>query len=191
MSSLDISSLDLTSSDLQLDLSDFGAGYQDVSNLELVYSENKHILFAIARNLLRNNTDAEDAVQNAFMRLVNKQNLPTENLKKYVYASVRNASYDILRKRTRLNESPYDFFDDFNNSDNETPFHLMKKDEKARRMKQIINGLKEKQREVVIMKAYGGLTFEEIADILDEPLSTISSRYIRTLEKLKDEVVDL
>ena len=159
-----------------------------INSLSEVYLENKNVLFSIARNLLGCNSDSEDAIQNAFTKLTTKKKLPLENLKRYVYVSVRNSAYDILRKRNRLNESPFDFFDDFLNSDKTTPLSLMKKEEKTKEIKKVINELKPKQREVILMKAYGGLTFEEIADVLNEPLSTVSSRYIRTLEKLKDVI---
>ena len=51
-----------------------------------------------------------------------------------------------------------------------------------------IESLDEPQREVVMMKLYGGLTFEQIAQVREEPLSTVSSRYARTLKNLKSKM---
>ena len=45
--------------------------------------------------------------------------------------------------------------------------------------------LPEEQREVVILKEYQGLTFPEIAETLDVPLSTVKTRLYRGLRQLR------
>ena len=53
-------------------------------------------------------------------------------------------------------------------------------------VKRAIAELPEEQRLIVIMKEYQGLKFSEIADALDEPVSTIKSRMYRSLISLRE-----
>ena len=48
--------------------------------------------------------------------------------------------------------------------------------------------LPDAQRETIVMKLYGNLTFDQIAQASDEPLSTVSSRYRRGLAALKESM---
>ena len=64
-------------------------------------------------------------------------------------------------------------------------------DERDHLLQKAVGDLPDGQREVIVMKLYGGLTFEQIAAALDEPLSTVSSRYQRTLEQLRKNVESL
>jgi RNA polymerase sigma-70 factor (ECF subfamily) len=52
-------------------------------------------------------------------------------------------------------------------------------------VQQAMRALPPEQREVVHMKVFEGMTFQEIADTTDEPLNTVASRYRYALEKLR------
>ena len=51
-----------------------------------------------------------------------------------------------------------------------------------------VMALAEDQREVIVLKEYEGLTFQEIADVLDLPVSTVKTRLYRGLDKLKERL---
>ena len=53
-------------------------------------------------------------------------------------------------------------------------------------IKDALAELPEELRMVVIMKEYQGLKFREIADVLDEPVSTIKSKMYRSLIFLRE-----
>jgi RNA polymerase sigma-70 factor (ECF subfamily) len=55
----------------------------------------------------------------------------------------------------------------------------------ARAVRRAIHALGEEQREVVILKEYEGLTFLEIAQALDVPVSTVKTRLYRGLGQLR------
>ena len=48
-----------------------------------------------------------------------------------------------------------------------------------------MEALPAEKREVVVMKIYSGLTFAQIAAVLDEPLSTVATRYQRALDEIR------
>ena len=51
--------------------------------------------------------------------------------------------------------------------------------------------LSEEQREAVVLKIYRGFKFEEMAEILDCPVSTVKSRLYTALDLLKEELAPL
>ena len=57
-----------------------------------------------------------------------------------------------------------------------------------RHVKAAVMALALDQREVIVLKEYEGLTFQEIADVLDLPVSTVKTRLYRGLDKLKERL---
>jgi DNA-directed RNA polymerase specialized sigma24 family protein len=49
-------------------------------------------------------------------------------------------------------------------------------------------GLPEEQREALVVWVYAGLTFEQMAEVLGQPLSTVSWRYRRALDRLGERM---
>lgn len=58
--------------------------------------------------------------------------------------------------------------------------------ERGQKVTAALQGLPEDQREVVVLKIYEGLTFQEIAELTATPIGTVSSRYNYALQKLRD-----
>ena len=162
-----------------------------MKRLEEIYMENKQGLYSLALSITRNCAEAEDAIHNAIIRLARKNIDEIGGLKAYVYASVRNASLDILRKKKRLSETSDDIFEVSNAVTHVHPEQELAEKERHFLIRKMLDRLPDKQRETLVMKIYGELTFQQIADILDEPLSTVSSRYERTLKSLKIHVESL
>lgn len=67
-----------------------------------LYEENKQLLYNIANNIVHNEEDAEDALHNCFLKLVEKfadyRHQPYENLVKLSCTIVRHSAIDIVRK---------------------------------------------------------------------------------------------
>ena len=57
-----------------------------------------------------------------------------------------------------------------------------------RRVAAAVMALPDEQREVIVLKEYEGLTFQEIADVLDVPVSTVKTRLYRGLDQLKERL---
>ncbi len=57
--------------------------------------------------------------------------------------------------------------------------------EQIDRVRDALAGLSSAQREVIVLRIYSGLTFKETAQVLDEPIGTVTSRYARGLAELR------
>jgi RNA polymerase sigma-70 factor (ECF subfamily) len=57
------------------------------------------------------------------------------------------------------------------------------------RVRAAVMALPDDQREVIVLKEYEGLTFQEIAEVLDLPVSTVKTRLYRGLERMRERLV--
>ena len=146
-------------------------------------------LFLYARQLCGNNTDAADVVQEAFLRVWRKHanNGVTEpDLPALCYAAVRYVVLDRQRQAARrrrreitAGESLYDQPALFQSSLEQAEDHA--------KLEAAILGLPIEQREVVTLKIWGELTFQEIATVTGESGNTVASRYRLALAALRKQ----
>jgi len=147
-------------------------------------------LFLYARQLCRNDADAADVVQEAFLRVWRKHanNGVTEpDLPALCYAAVRYTVLDRQRQTARrwrretvAGESWYEQPPLFESS-------LEQAEERAR-LEAAIDKLPVEQREVLTLKIWGELTFQQIATVTDESPNTVASRYRLALAALRQQL---
>jgi len=150
--------------------------------LSTVYEDHRRELFLIAWTVLRRTDLAEDAVHSAFVKLVKLASPPREP-KLFVFRAVRNSAIDLARARSRRRESP--LAPDWDAPIDETSVGDA---EAQRSLAELIDGLDTSSREVIELHLHGALTFQEISQLLAEPLATVASRYRRALEKLGNQL---
>ncbi|NQZ58933.1 MAG: sigma-70 family RNA polymerase sigma factor, partial [Lentisphaeraceae bacterium] len=155
-----------------------------------IYKEYRQGFFSLAMSVTRNAAEAEDAVHDAFVKLASKDIQIKGKAVPYVFAVVRNAALDRLRKRKKIVDVPEFIFDE-QLSEEKAPGLSLQERERDFIIRKELEKLDEPQREVIILKLFSGLTFEEISEITGEPLSTVSSRYARTLKSLKYKMESL
>jgi len=145
----------------------------DLEHIRRLYVTLRQELFTYALSITRDRGLAEDAVHSAFASVLNSPKMPKQ-LKPYVFRCVRNASIDLLKKQQR--ETPSDsLFDEGEQSGIET----------ALMMESALEQLSDDERETIMLKAYSGFTFKEIAQMRNISVNTASSWYRRGLEKMK------
>jgi len=160
------------------------------TELEGIYGQHRQGLFTLALSITRRPEPAEDAVHEAFVRLCRTGRTPTGDLTAYVYAAVRNAAIDQVRRRKRQGntESVSIFAVAPPDDGGPGPDGFAEESERAAMLRDALDELPDLQRQAIVMKLYGGLTFEQIAQACGEPLSTVSSRYRRGLDRLKESI---
>lgn len=140
-------------------------------------------LLLYVRQWLPCRADAEDAVQAGFVKFWRQQAEPQAAHLPLLYTAVRCAALDLLKTRARrtqretLAQAPED--DAWWDTD------TLAERERAVQMRQALEGLPPEQREVLILRIWGELPFQEIATALGAPLPTITARYRYALAHLK------
>jgi RNA polymerase sigma-70 factor (ECF subfamily) len=163
----------------------------DPAALELLYDAFASSLLAFLLSRLRSRADAEDALQHLFLDLARRprQLRGVRDLEPWLFTKARNLSIDRLRARARetgrieaLENGPLpDWMDLAPRSAPATA------DDAA--LAAAVDHLPDDQREVVVLKAFAGLTFAEIATRLGISLNTAASRWRYALEKLRTRLV--
>ena len=149
-------------------------------NWKTCFSQLAPGLLLFARQWARSTADAEDIVQEAFVKIWRRNhNIANRGL---LYATVRSIALDVLRRdsrRTRRESAAV------SESDQMVQPMFEVEDETQRALVAALNLLPDEQREVLVMKIWNDLTFAEIASALEISQNTAASRYRYALAALK------
>jgi RNA polymerase sigma-70 factor (ECF subfamily) len=141
-------------------------------------------LVLFARQWVRTPADAEDIVQEAFVRFWRKQYSPDNRA--LLFATVRSVALDLLRRDSRRARREADAFLETE----QTVAPSFDVDSESRRgLADAVERLPREQREVVVMKIWNELTFADIGTVLGISQNTAASRYRYALSALKKTLV--
>ncbi len=158
---------------------------------KVCFSELAPGLVLFARQFVRQLPDAEDIVQDAFVRFWRKEH-SIEN-RGLLYATVRSVALDLLRRDARRARREANAALDLEQT---TQPQFDFDDGSQQELVAAVDHLPVEQREVLVMKIWNELTFVEIAETLGISQNTAASRYRYALASLKrilqskDEALD-
>lgn len=142
-------------------------------------------LYPFLVTMLGSRSDADDALQETFVRLArNRAKLANvDNLTAYLFTVARNEALRLLerRERLRLQSGNQELTERAAQSDSPDT-------ESLAALAAAIAGLPVEQREIVELKSSGQLTFREIAEVLAVPQGTVATRYRAALARLKEQL---
>lgn len=150
-----------------------------------LYEKYKGLVYAISFSILKNKENCEDITQIVFAKIwnMNKENLPKANEASWLYSLTKNETLNFLRKeRDAIN------IDDIYYISNDKDLNDVTEKDSYNR---IISKLSEKEQEIVSLKVLSGLSFKEIAGILNMPIGTVQWRYYKALHSLKILIANL
>lgn len=142
--------------------------------------------YNLARWLTRNEHDAEDVVQEAYVRaFAFFDGFRGEDSRSWLLAVVRNTCYSWLQKH-RAHE-PAVSLDETKHapSDALNPEHLLLKRAAEEELRARVAELPPEFREVIVLRELEGLSYKEIAHVLSVPLGTVMSRLTRARARLR------
>lgn len=161
----------------------------DAQEWKAWFDENAARLLLYARQQTRTEADAEDVLQEAFIRMWNTaQKEPALDLPNlpFAYTSVRRCAIDLARKnqrRTAREEIALEDRDDVQWFD-----YRIEDDERNAALEAAMKKLPPKYQEVLMLKIWGDQTFQGIADIQGISINTVASRYRYALAGLRREL---
>ena len=167
----------------------------DRDALAAFYDRYSRPLFGTAFRILNDTTEAEDVVHDAFVTIWRKSGefeASRGTAFSWAIALVRNRAIDRVRSRRRRGElldqsAPADLGYTPSAEQNDSNDDLFIK-EKAAAVRAAVGELAPEQRDALEMAFFTGLTQQEIAAKLQEPLGTIKARIRRGLFKLRDRL---
>jgi len=155
---------------------------------------NNHILqlsrrlYVIAYRFLKSQEEAEDAVQEVFIRLWNRKDQleQYDSIEALAVTTTKNYCIDQLRKtRTITLEGLSDR--SLVHPDRETPEIVMERNESASIIHSIIENLPDIYRDIIQKKEIDGLSYEEISQITRQNINTLRVNLSRARNMIRDE----
>ena len=136
-------------------------------------------LFRHAAMILADRVAAADVVQNVFLKLAKAGSGRDVEWPAYLRRAVRNECYSVMRTRRR------DIVIAIDAPLLESVEGVEERPAERLALEQALQQLPAEQREVVHLKVWEGMTFQEIADLTGESLNTAASRYRYATERLR------
>jgi RNA polymerase sigma-70 factor, ECF subfamily len=159
------------------------------TSLEGVYDQYARSLYRYALALTGSSDDAEDAVQEVFVRLAREAKTlrKMKNVKAYLFTATRNSAYSVLRSRRRRAELSESMLW---NASVDTAAQSTDLSAESAELRKAFAELPLEQRETLVLKVYDGMTFREIAAVVGASLGTVASRYRYGLARLRQALED-
>jgi RNA polymerase sigma-70 factor (ECF subfamily) len=142
----------------------------------------------LARWLLRNEQDAQDVVQEAYLRAFKSfGGFHGSSGRAWLLAIVRNTSYTLLKKNKTIDLTTT-FDEEIHASGHESvsPETILEHSENAALISEAMHQLPAEFREILTLRHQEGLSYKEIADIAQIPPGTVMSRLARARGKLRE-----
>lgn len=147
------------------------------------YADHAAVLVLYARQWLEHDR-AEDVVQACFLKLCDTSEV--HEPRAWLFRAVRNAALNALRGKRRRHQREQAVA-------RERPTWFQAEPDTVldgQAVAALLAALPEAQRELVVLRIWGGFTFAEISEITTTPVSTLHSQYQQALRRLREQVDD-
>jgi len=157
----------------------------------------KDKIYHLAYRMLGNRQEAEDIVQETFMRLYSNLHRydDTQKFSTWIFRIGTNLCIDRLRKRKLTYSLDAEVTDGEGNdyyammsSDEHTPEKQVIVSETQRHIRKVIDDMPEKYKSIIVLRYLQDLSLQEISDVLDLPITTIKTRLHRGREYLRKKL---
>ena len=148
--------------------------------MDKIYDEYYFKIYYWALKKTNNKEDAEDIMQIVFAKIqeLDKTKLPEDKEMTWLYTLTKNEALNYLKKKKE--ELSLDTIYEIENKNNEI-------DEKIDciEFNRLISKLNKKEQEIISLKILSDFSFQEISELLNEPVGTVKWRYYKSLHSIK------
>jgi RNA polymerase sigma factor (sigma-70 family) len=141
--------------------------------------------YNFARYLSRNDDDAADIVQEAFLRALRyRDSFSGQNPRAWLFAIVRNTFFS-MRKGNIPADTAVPFDEELHREGEQpSPEAAMLRSADTRIVNQALEELSVEYREVIVLREFEDLSYKEIARVTGAPVGTVMSRLARARDQL-------
>ncbi len=171
----------------------------DVNAYELLVKEYEKSVYNLALRMVGNSEDAADMSQEAFIKAYNSLTSFRGDSKfsVWLYRIVSNVCLDFIRSRKRKQTMSLSTEDDDGDSvemdiadDTQSPERLMEKQLTRDAVRRALPSMPPIQREILLLREIQGLSYDEIAEVLNLEAGTVKSRIFRARKKLSAFLIE-
>jgi len=164
------------------------AGGAELASFEEMMLPHLDAAHNLARWLLRNEQDAQDVVQEAYLRAFKSfGGFHGSNGRAWLLTIVRNTSYTLLKKNRAVDlTTTFDEEIHATGHESASPATILEHAEDAELIRKAMDELPAEFREILILRHQEDLSYKEIGEIVKIPAGTVMSRLARARVKLKE-----
>ena len=162
------------------------------SRFEEEVTQHLNAAYNLARWLTRNTQDAEDVVQEAFLRAYKYfDGFHGGNVKSWLLTIVRNTCYTWLQQNrshdaTTVSDEELSEFE----SKDINPEAMLIQEANKETIHRALESLPIEYREILILRELEDLSYKEIADVAELPVGTVMSRLARARKRLQQSLLE-
>jgi RNA polymerase sigma-70 factor (ECF subfamily) len=166
--------------------------YRDLVAFRALYDRYGNLVYSAALRVVRDAQIAEDMVQEIFLRIWRKPESYVAQRGRFVTwltSVTRNRAVDEVRSRGRRfrheTASPEEQERELPASEQDDPALTAELSDQRRLILAALKQIPAEQREIIELAYFGGLTQQEIAERLSQPLGTVKTRIRLGMQKLR------
>lgn len=153
---------------------------KDESAFNAIYHETKNAVFVMAVSIVRDQSLAEDAMQQTYMKMIQRINSYNKKYKftTWLLTIAKNTAIDVYNARQH----------EFSIDITEASDLFVSKDrpiEQRLEMEYYLSALSTEEKQIVLLKVVADLKHKEIAKLLNKPLGTITWKYQEAIKKMQ------
>ena len=168
----------------------------DEKALRLLYNKYKGLLFGLILSILKDREEAEDCLQKVFIQAWDKADqfdAARGNVYSFLVTMTRNKAIDRTRSRAFKDSNKEDhIINDFTlnpESKGNNPHENLELAERASVVRKALQKLTDKQRKVLYVSYFNGLSQSEISEKYEIPLGTVKYRMRQGMIKMRELLV--
>ena len=163
----------------------------ELERFEAVVLPHLSAAYGLARYLMRNDSDADDVVQEAFLRALKYfggfRGEGASQSRAWLLAIVRNMAHT-WRRRVHTGSSTTEFDETVHSEAiaDEHPGSALSRRDLRETLAEVLDRLPPEFREVIVLREMEGLSYKEISEVADVPVGTVMSRLSRARKRLQE-----
>ena len=149
-------------------------------------------LIRYATRILRNQENARDIVQDAFIKFVKHLQSDKDdisNLSAWLYRVTHNLALDFIRKHSRITDIDDEVIEDVMATDTHTPANSLGTRDAEATAWTAMKDLSEREQQIITLKVIEEKSYQEIADVLEITSSNVGFILHTALKKLQKEMI--
>lgn len=165
----------------------------DEKSLELLVKKYLKPIYSFTYKNVGNPAEAEDITQEVFVKVWKniKKFDQNKNFKPWIFQIAKNTSIDFLRKKKTI---PFSRFENEKGQNAlveniaAKPLNLIENFSDRKVLAAAMQSLSDKEQKIINLRHTEGMSFKEIAEVFQESINTVKSRYRRTLDVLRRNI---
>lgn len=146
------------------------------------------MLLSYAYNMTKEYEKAQDIVQDTFLRLCQADMKQVIHQKAWLFKVCRNRTLEIIRKESKMQPLTEQHMDT-KPADTRSPYDEVERSDQFSRVLNLVDGLPEKQKEVIYLKFQSDLSYKEISEVADISISNVGVILHNAIKQLRTQMV--